>query len=101
MAEIIIDIRNIIFNARKQAYQSVNLAMVQAYWLIGKRIIEEDQQGEIRAVYGKALLKNLSVQLQREMGKGFSVDNLENMRLFYLSYPKSETLSRILEVPEF
>ena len=68
MTEIIIDIRNIIFNARKQAYQSVNLAMVQAYWLIGKRIIEEDQQGETRAVYEKALITNLSVQLTKDLG---------------------------------
>ena len=101
MTGIILDIRNILYKARKQAHQSVNLAMVQAYWLIGKRIIEEDQQGETRAIYGKALLKNLSIELQRELGKGFSVDNLENMRMFYLNFPKSETLSRILEVPEF
>ena len=70
--QILSDIKNILHQARQKAYQSINLAMVQAYWLIGKRIVEEDQQGEARAVYGKALLKNLSAQLQNEFGKGFS-----------------------------
>lgn len=68
--------------------------MTQTYWDIGKRIIEEEQDGESRAKYGKALLKNLSLELANNFGKGFSVDNLENMRNFYLVYSKSETASR-------
>ncbi len=92
--EIFSDIKNILNQARQRAYQTINLAMVQAYWLIGKRIVEEDQQGEARAIYGKALLKTLSEQLNKEFGKGFSVDNLENMRSFYLTYSISETASR-------
>lgn len=99
------DIRQIIERGRRQANRQVNLAMVQAYWLVGKRIVEEEQQGEVRATYGKALLKNLSFDLQKDFGKGFSVDNLEKMRGFYLQYPliakKSETVSRIFEVPDF
>ena len=99
------DIRQIIERGRRQANRQVNLAMVQAYWLVGKRIVEEEQQGEVRATYGKALLKNLSFDLKKDFGKGFSVDNLEKMRGFYLQYPliakKSETVSRIFEVPDF
>ena len=98
---ILSDIQGILKQARQNAYQRVNLVMVQAYWLIGKRIIEEDQQGETRAVYGKALLKNLSLSLQNEFGKGFSSDNLEHMRKFYLNYPISETLSRKSQIPDF
>ena len=64
--------------------------MVSAYWLIGKRIVEDDQQGQSRAVYGKALMQKLSKTLQSEFGKGFSVDNLENMRRFYISYAAVE-----------
>lgn len=99
--EILFDIQQIVRNARQKAYQAINVAMVQAYWLIGKRIVEEDQQGEARATYGKELLKNISLQLQNEFGKGFSVDNLENMRRFYVSYPISETVSRKLQTPDF
>ena len=64
--------------------------MVSAYWLIGKRIVEDDQQGQSRAVYVKAQMQKLSKTLQSEFGKGFSVDNLENMRRFYISYAAIE-----------
>jgi predicted nuclease of restriction endonuclease-like (RecB) superfamily len=99
--QIISDIQLILRQTRWQAYQSVNQAMVQAYWLIGKRIVEEEQHGESKAAYGKGVIKNLSVVLQQEFGKGFSADNLEKMRKFYRVYPISETVSRKLEVPEF
>jgi len=62
-------------------------------------IVEEQQDGEARAIYGKALLKELSKILKEEFGKGFSADNLENMRRFYLVYGKSETLPRISASP--
>ena len=97
----ILDIRDILRQARNKAYQSINLAMVQAYWLIGKRIIEEDQEGETRAAYGTSLLKGLSVRLKKEFGKGFSERNLEQMRLFYLAYPISQTVSAKSSAPEF
>ena len=71
--------------------------MLTAYWLIGQRIVEEEQQGESRAAYGKALMKSLSEELQKEFGKGFSVNNLQNMRLFYMSYPIQQTLSANLK----
>ena len=68
--------------------------MTQTYWLVGQKIVEEEQNGESRAKYGKAILKTLSTELSEEFGKGFSVDNLENMRKFYKAYSKSETASR-------
>lgn len=67
------DIRELINESRQQAYAAVNQAMVSAYWNIGKRIVEEEQQGNMRAEYGKQLLKQLSLALTEEYGKGFSV----------------------------
>lgn len=99
--QIINDIQYILRQAQQTAYRSINTAMVKAYWLIGKRIVEEEQQGEAKAAYGKGVIKNLSQALQAEFGKGFSVDNLENMRRFYLAYPISETVSRKSESPQF
>lgn len=88
--------------------------MVEAYWLVGKRIVEEKQQGESRAGYGKESMKKLSEQLQEEYGKGFSVNNLENMSRFCFAYSIlqtapaelqtqsiSETLSRKLQTLDF
>jgi len=87
-------IKELLHSARNHIYQTINTTMTQTSWEIGRRIVEEEQNGEDRAMYGKALLKSLSSQLTQEFGKGFSVDNLENMRKFYLAYQKSETVSR-------
>ena len=73
--------------ARNQVRQSVNSAMVQSYWQIGRLIVEEEQQGENRAAYGKQQLQQLSKQLTERLGKGFDVGNLRNMRQFYLTFP--------------
>ncbi len=89
------DIRQILQSARNRAYTAVNTAMVDAYWLIGKRIVEEEQQGKDRAGYGQELIKNLSIELRTEFGKGFSIANLKNFRQFYLTFvgdKKSYTL---------
>ncbi|HED07745.1 MAG TPA: DUF1016 family protein [Ignavibacteria bacterium] len=89
------DIRTILQKARNKAYSTVNTAMVEAYWNIGKRIVEEEQKGKERADYGTHLIKNLSVELQEDFGKGFSVANLKNFRQFYLTFKdnkKSYTL---------
>ena len=64
--------------------------MVEAYWLIGKKIVEEEQNGKEKAEYGEAVLKNLSRTLTSEFGKGFSYSNLRNFRQFYLTYPDKE-----------
>ncbi len=81
------DIRAIIQQARQKAYTAVNFAIVEAYWQIGKRIVQEEQQGEARAEYGKYLIKELSKQLTSEFGKGFSEANIKNFRQFYLTFP--------------
>ncbi len=88
------EIKELLQNAKNRVYSTINTTMTQTYWQIGKRIVEEEQEGEGRAKYGKALLKNLSVELTQEFGKGYSVDNLENMRKFYIAFSKSETVSR-------
>jgi predicted nuclease of restriction endonuclease-like (RecB) superfamily len=80
--------------ARKSVVRSINKTMVLTYYEIGRIIVEEEQKGKVRADYGKGILKGLSERLKREFGKGFSVDNLENMRRFYLTYSISETSSR-------
>ncbi|BBP45265.1 DUF1016 domain-containing protein [Thiosulfatimonas sediminis] len=87
------DIKAMLYSARNKAYQAINQTMTQAYWEIGCRIVEQEQQGQARAEYGVMLIKNLSDELSKEFGKGFSVDNLKNMRRFYQCFPKSETAS--------
>jgi len=84
------DVRQILQSARNKTYRAVNTAMVEAYWLIGKRIVEEEQSGKSRAEYGKRLLENLSKSLSNHFGKGFSYANLRNFRQFYLTYPDQE-----------
>lgn len=86
------DIRRILHSARSKAYSAVNTAMVDAYWHIGKRIVEEEQKGEIRAGYGQGLIKKLSIELNAEFGKGFSVANLWNFRQFYQTFPGNKKL---------
>ncbi|CAH9055898.1 Putative nuclease YhcG [Pseudoalteromonas sp. CIP111854] len=86
-------IRQVINQAQSQVKRAVNSAMVQAYWHIGQLIVEQEQQGQNRAEYGKAQLKQLSMQLTKEYGKGFSSRNLANMRSFYVAFPILQTLS--------
>lgn len=85
-------------NARQQVLRAVNSTMTITYFEIGRIIVEEEQNGKDRAEYGKQLLKSLSKQLTKEFGKGFSIDNLENMRKLYLTYSNSESLTRILQI---
>jgi predicted nuclease of restriction endonuclease-like (RecB) superfamily len=88
--QLIVDVLHILQTARQKAYTVVNSEMVQAYWLMGKRIVEEEQQGEQKATYGEAILKTLSIALTAELGKGFSYANLRNFRQFYLTYSDAE-----------
>lgn len=81
------DIQTILEKARSKSFKAVNTAMVQAYWHIGKVIVEEEQRGKQRAEYGKALLEGLSEKLSREYGEGFNITNLKYMRQFYLAFP--------------
>ena len=85
-------IREILSKARQKAYTAVNFAMVEAYWQIGRRIVEQEQQGRERAGYGEYLIKELSKELSSDLGKGFSYANLWNFRQFYLTWPQEEKL---------
>ena len=89
------EIKKILKNARQKAYTAVNSAMVEAYWKIGRRIVEEEQSGRERAEYGKEIIKNLSKELTEEFGKGFSRRTLWEMRKLYVyfsDYEKVRTL---------
>jgi predicted nuclease of restriction endonuclease-like (RecB) superfamily len=93
----LIDKIGFIYNFAKQTVaNAVNVEMLNAYWNIGKFIIEFEQEGNEKAKYGERLLENLSTDLKIKYGKGFSRTNLNYMRLFYIKYPKRETVSHKL-----
>lgn len=85
------NVKNILEEARAKAYSSINFHMVQAYWSIGRMIVEE-QNGKDKAEYGEYLIKNLSTKLTKDYGKGYTVSNLKNMRQFYLKFQNSHAL---------
>ena len=87
------EISNLLKEARKSIVSNINTTMTKTYFLIGKRIVEEEQNGKERAVYGENLIKTLSKRLTEEFGKGFSVTNLKQMKSFYIAYKKGQTVS--------
>lgn len=87
--------RDLIIDSRKKVYQTANFAMVETYWKIGEKIVEE-QGGAVYAKYGENLLKNVSERLSEEFGKGFSYVNLTNMRKFYQVFPNVYALRKEL-----
>ncbi len=91
--DLYLSVKNILQSARDNAYRQVNFIMVEAYWNIGKQIVEEEQNGKDRAEYGSYLIKELSSRLTSEFGKGFSQRNIRNMRQFYICFPIWQTLS--------
>lgn len=90
------DIKKIVATARQQTYKAVNSVIVEAYWHIGQRIVEEEQQGQGRADYGKAVIKNLSLELTEEFGKGFSERSVRNFRQFYLMFADIEIWQSVI-----
>jgi len=90
---VINEIKQILISARENVAKAVNNELLLAYWNIGKIIVENEQSGSEKAEYGKQLLKALSKELTRELGRGFSRSNLQNMRLLYLNYPICQSLS--------
>ncbi len=86
-------IADLLSAAKQNVVRTVNQTMVNTYYEIGRMIVEDEQQGKERAEYGKQVLKELSKRLSADFGKGFSERNLEQMRLFYLTYPISQTTS--------
>ena len=85
-------IKEVIIESRQRIYRMANTSLLQTYWQIGKLIIEDEQNGNDKAEYGKAILKNLATQLTLEFGKGFDDSNLRNMRAFYKAFPIRDTL---------
>lgn len=88
--DIVADIKQIIELARKQAYATINTLMIQSNWLVGRRIVEEEQGGESRAEYGKALLRNLAGELMPIYGNSYSARRLQDYRQFYLYFKDIE-----------
>ena len=86
-------ITGLLKQARNSVIRTINHTMIQTYYEVGKLIVEEEQNGKDRAEYGKQLIEELSVRLNQEFGKGFSVTNLKQMRSFYQIYSKGQTLS--------
>ena len=87
--------------ARSVAARSVNAVMTITYWHVGRRVVEQEQQGAARAGYGEQLLKRLSLDLSKRFGRGFSQRNLEQMQAFYLGWPISQAASaRTLQSPK-
>lgn len=86
-------IRRVLLEAQSSVSRAVNMAMVHAYFEIGRLIVEDEQHGKARAEYGEETLKMLSERLAAEFGRGFSMRNLRNMRTFYLTFRNRQTLS--------
>ena len=84
------EVRAVLESARRSAYRAVNVAMVHAYWQVGRLIVESEQGGRKRAAYGESVLEDLSRRLTTDFGRGFDVRNLRYMRQFYLAYPRDD-----------
>lgn len=90
---LVSEIKSILDTSRQNVAKAVNNELLVAYWKIGEIIVRYEQNDNVRAAYGDKTLKQLSKTLTEEFGKGFSRSNLQNMRLFYLNYPKCQTVS--------
>ena len=84
---LVTDLKQIILQARQGAYAAVNACMISAYWKIGQRIVEEEQQGKTRAEYGKGLIEKLANVLTIDFGSNFNARNLAYYKKFYLYFP--------------
>jgi len=97
--ELFTRVVGIIEAARQHVVRSVNTAMVQAYWFIGREIVEVEQHGAKRAGYGERIVENLAGRLTARFRRGFSVPNLRNMRQLFLTYPRGSALPEELGGP--
>ena len=91
------EISSILRTVRANAYKAVNFAMVTSYWSIGQVIVEDEQNGNERTEYGKAVLEELSKKLTAEFENGFDESNLRYMRLFYHTFKNCDTLRHELK----
>jgi predicted nuclease of restriction endonuclease-like (RecB) superfamily len=94
--DLFLQIKSLINQSKNQIISQVNTTITKTYFEIGKMIVEDEQKGNTKAIYGQETLKSLSSKLSDEFGRGFSVQNLELMRRFYILFAKSQTLSRKL-----
>ncbi len=90
VSTLLSDVRSIVEQGLQRAYQGVNVVMVNTYWQVGRRIVEEEQQGEKRAEYGKQIISLLSEDLSKSYSKGFTARDLRSYRQFYLSFKDLE-----------
>ncbi len=90
------EVRSVLEQARASAYRAVNMALVQAYWHVGRLIVEHEQGGAKRAAYGEAVLDDLSRRLTKDFGRGFDPSNLRYMRLFFQKFPNRDAMRHIL-----
>ncbi|MBQ1762734.1 MAG: DUF1016 family protein [Aquincola sp.] len=88
--QLYVQVRHVLAHARGLAHRSVNQAMVQAYWQVGRLIVEHEQAGQARAAYGARQLEALGQRLTQEFGRGFSAANLRNFRQFFQTYGWTE-----------
>jgi len=95
--QLLDNISALLKNARNKVVVAVNQTIVLTYFEIGRMIVEDEQNGENRAEYGKAVLKDLSLHLTRKFGTGFSVSNLKQIRQFYIVYSKGQKPSVFLQ----
>ncbi|WP_394772349.1 YhcG family protein [Mucilaginibacter sp.] len=93
---LIDSVKELIISGRQRVFRIANAALLETYWQIGKLIVEDEQQGNAKAQYGKATLKNLSQALAQEFGKGYDYSNLTNMRNFYMAFPILDALRQEL-----
>ena len=91
-SSLIDSVKEVIIQSRQRVFRMVNASLLDTYWNIGRLIVEDEQNGNSKAIYGKSTLKNLSKELTLEFGKGFDESNLRNMRTFYVSFPNCDAL---------
>ena len=96
--EFLDDLKYIISESKIKVVSSINYIMLQTYWTIGKRIVEEEQKGDFKAEYGSSLLKEIAIELTSEFGRGYSKTNLFSMRKFYLEYKNADSFDILIEI---
>ncbi len=93
ISPMVVEIKQVFDEARRHIAHQVNSELLYAYWNIGRIMVENEQSQPERADYGKQTIRELSKALTKELGKGFSVSNLQFMRRFYLNYQIQQTVS--------
>src|SRR5690349_11818049 len=96
--DILAGLVELLESARRASARSVNAIMTATYWEMGRRIVEYEQGGSVRAEYGERLLENLATDLTSEFGRGFSARNLRSFRAFYLNWQIRQTLSAEFDI---